>query len=288
MKSGSLLSLLLPALLAASADGAVSATGLEVYYTFDAGTTTATSVTDQWTGDGNADNSGRTALSSFSSGAKFGNALDVSTVNGTPRASTSDAATINSTYLPGTGDYTLSFWYRQGATNNNRIFSAGGRANDASNDDGLQLYLTSTNGLELAYHDPSAAGTTRDSFSVASGSHTATFDGAAWNHLAIERNGTTLSLWVNGVNVGSTTLAAGYNIAVNTGTFFREPNFGPDAAVAGAAYDDLGIWHRALTPTEIAEIYNGGTGATIGSLVPEPSTALLGALGLLGLLRRRR
>ena len=44
-----------------------------------------------------------------------------------------------------------------------------------------------------------------------------------------------------------------------------------------------------LSDSEIAQIYNGGTGASIGSLIPEPSgAALFGSFGVLALLRRRR
>ena len=75
---------------------------------------------------------------------------------------------------------------------------------------------------------------------------------------------------------------------MNTGTYFREPNFGPDASVSGSAWDDAAIWHTALTDGEIAQIYNGGTGASIASLIPEPSAVLLGSLGILVLLHRRR
>ena len=55
--------------------------------------------------------------------------------------------------------------------------------------------------------------------------------------------------------------------------------------------DDVGVWNRVLTPGEVAGIWNGGAGAPIPQAVPEPSTILLAAFGLLGLalhsLRRR-
>lgn len=267
-----------------SARAAISATGLDVYYSFDSGTVSGTVVSDQWIEDGNADNVGRTSLATFSSGAKFGDALNVSTSAATPRATTADAATINASFLPGAGDYTLTFWYRQQAAGSNRIFGAGARGNNANNDDGLQLYMLNATGYELAVHDPSVGDTTRLSLTTGAAG---IYDGTSWNHFAVVRSGSLLGLWVNGSEIWTITLPAGYNIAVGSGTFFREAAFGPDAAVAGAAYDDTAIFKRALSGTEIGQIWNGGAGATIAALVPEPSSIVLGLLGTLALLRRR-
>jgi len=64
---------------------------------------------------------------------------------------------------------------------------------------------------------------------------------------------------------------------------------------AGARIDDIAIWDIALTPAQVTELYNGGTGKAanqlIGEDIPEPATmALLGlaACGLGGYIRRRR
>lgn len=260
---------------------AVLPANLEVYHSFDAAFVTATTLTDQQVDDGNADNAARTALTTFNAGAKFGDALDVSTVAKTPRAVSAAAGVINSTWMPGSGDYTLAFWYRQGAPGANRIFDAGARADDINNDDGLQLSLNADNSFQIAYHDPAQSTVTRATFAIPAANHSALFNGTAWNHLAIIRSGTNLSLWVNGVNAGATTLPANYNIAVNTATYYREPNFGPDQdTVAGAAMDDLGIWHRALSTSEIGQLWNGGSGATILSVLNQTDPVIGGATSL--------
>jgi uncharacterized protein (TIGR03382 family) len=275
------------ALLVASvtaARAAISATGLEVYYSYDAGTVSSTVVTDQWTADGNTDNVGRNTLTTFASGAKFGEAINVTSIDSTPRSAT-DAATINGSFMPGTGDYTLTFWYRQQAAGSNRIFGAGARGDDANNDDGLQLFMLGATGYELAVHDPAVADTNRLKLTTGAAG---IFDGTTWNHFAIIRDGTGLSLWVNGSEIGSGTLPDGYNIAVGSETYFREAAFGPNGSVTGAAYDDAAIFKRALSGSEIGQIWNGGTGGAIGSLVPEPSSAAVGMLVVAALFRRRR
>ena len=215
----------------------VSSAGLEVHYTYEASTVVSNTVNDQWTIDG-SDNVARTGLVTFTSGAKFGDALDVSTLAKTPRTASAVSTLINSNYMPGTGDYTLTFWYRQTPSTGtqNRIFNAGARASDANNDDGFQIYKLSANTIEVAFHDPALGTTTRDMF-VSSG--TGIFDGATWNHITLVRSGTSLRLWLNGVDVGGTTLAVGYNIAVNTNTSNREPCFGPDTNITNAALDAL-------------------------------------------------
>ncbi len=108
------------------------------------------------------------------------------------------------------------------------------------------------------------------------------------------RTGDSLRLWINGADTAGLALTPNANIAVNTATWFRQPNFGPDQdTVTRAAYDDTAIWKRALTAAEVAQIYNGGTGATIASLtaVPEPSTyglTVAGAFVASAVFRRRR
>jgi len=55
--------------------------------------------------------------------------------------------------------------------------------------------------------------------------------------------------------------------------------------------DDMAIWGRPLSTSEVDLIYNNGTGTPISLLVPEPSTIALlvtGALGLLAYAWRRR
>lgn len=267
--------------------GVVSSTGLELYYSYDSGTVSSTTVTDQWTTDGNADNISRGSLATTAG--KFGDANNVSntTTAQTPRVGTGDANIINASWMPGTSDYTLTFWSRQDSPSGNRLWGAGSRGNDANNDDGLQLYLIGSGVIEVAYHDPSIGSNTRDSFLT--GAAAGTWDGSTWNHIALVRNGTDLDLWVNGSNVGGSTLSAGYDISVGTGTWFREAAFGPDATVGNAAVDDAAIFKRALSNAELAELWNGGTGQTVAlAMVPEPSSAALLGLGGLALILRRR
>lgn len=95
-----------------------------------------------------------------------------------------------------------------------------------------------------------------------------------WVHLAVVKDGDTIQTYYNGVADASVTFTEDF---VNTTPFF----IGGDNGGRGIEYfrgfiDDVRIYNSALTPTEVA------------SLIPEPSTSLLGALAFGCLFVRRK
>lgn len=97
---------------------------------------------------------------------------------------------------PGSGDFTIEFWYNTPVTPAGYInlFSYGPTGNN------LRLFLYTTNSFTLF---------TGSTLNITSTSNVNIVN--AWNHIAVVRSGTTLTLYVNGVNVGSATGAAIYN-----------------------------------------------------------------------------
>ncbi len=109
-----------------------------------------------------------------------------------------------------------------------------------------------------------------------------------WQHVtqvfSSDGTNTTLSLYLNGSFVGSRTSTA---VNFNSLLFGRERN-SPDPTGDrdwDGMIDEIGIWSRSLSGSEVTELYNLGVN---GTAIPEPRAALLGGLGLLALLRRRR
>ncbi len=100
-----------------------------------------------------------------------------------------------------------------------------------------------------------------------------------WHHIAYTANATAevTQLYIDGALAGTTTTPAFAFPTFNNFEVGRLGRSSPTDAFAGSV-DDLRIYDTVLTGSEIAAL----------AAVPEPSAALLGGLGLLGLLRRRR
>jgi len=79
---------------------------------------------------------------------------------------------------------------------------------------------------------------------------------ANWYHFVATLSGTSLTLYANGVAQTPATIA---------GSFAAASNFtiGTDENVTGfvnGTVDEVGIWSRALTPSEVVQLYNSGGG----------------------------
>jgi hypothetical protein len=107
---------------------------------------------------------------------------------------------------PGSGDFTIEFWYYTSTTPSNYInlFSYN------STGDALRLFLYTTNALQLW------TGATQTIVS-ANDVHVAN----RWNHVAIARVGTTITMYMNGTSIGTATNSTNYvgnlNIAFESG-----------------------------------------------------------------------
>lgn len=106
-----------------------------------------------------------------------------------------------------------------------------------------------------------------------------------WYYVTVTFDGSTLSLFVNGENDGSSSKT--YNTQLNDyGLMIGDspPNDGWHENFYGYL-DDIRIYDRALTANEVAQIYAYENNPTV---VPEPSSILLLGFGLIGVALARR
>ena len=138
---------------------------------------------------------------------------------------------------------TLAFWIRgpQTQTQYSRIVEKGSNTNfyiangrSAANDGKLSFVGTS-NGVPYAETG-------------------VILDGVTWHHVVSTASGTTLKMYVDGLEVSSVTLISW----TNTGT----DNFNIGSNNSGGGFfgqfemDDLGYWNRALSAAEVLAFYN--------------------------------
>lgn len=193
--------------------------------------------------------------------ASFGTSADFSggkfDVNTTGSATIASLLTKNGTGAP-TGTYTLMAWINSDA-NNDRFFLGSGSADN--------------NGWKWGINNQQAFVTAGIQQGLGGGSNIST---TGWQHVAFSYNNGVGNFYLNG-NLTGTVNYLNYNEdgAGSITSIGARPVTGSEAF--DGQLDELKIFNTALTVAEI------GVAA-----VPEPSAALLGGLGLLALLRRRR
>ncbi|MBS1793246.1 MAG: carboxypeptidase regulatory-like domain-containing protein [Acidobacteria bacterium] len=149
----------------------------------------------------------------------------------------------------GTGDFTIDFWER--SSNSSRRMNAVSLLpnyplsnlvfdfNDPDNtpSPGLWVYWNSSGGNAII---TGAAGQ---------------FTNGEWHHIALTRNGTILILYVDGVAAGS----AAYSEPINLSSVSNYIGGGNGSAMWDGLLDEVEIFNRGLSPTEIQAIYNAGS-----------------------------
>lgn len=96
-------------------------------------------------------------------------------------------------------------------------------------------------------------------------------DGALHHIVALTDTNGTGQLWIDGVKAAETTAApvigdSSFNLLIG-----GNPDSNPLRTWSGTL-DDVAIWNRPITPSEIGQIYDGGDGRSIQSLINDPDT----------------
>jgi len=164
---------------------------------------------------------------------KIGNAYDFDGISGN--------VIIPSNLLPiGTSNFTISLWMYH---------------------DGTGFQVSFGNGISNNFNALNSPGGTENWFYFGDTNvHTSTGAGAgAWYHMVYVRNGTTGgNFYINNFTKGE----AGSSANILNGTFYIGSNGGD---YFNGKIDELAIWNRVLTQSEISDLYNGGDGLTYTS-----------------------
>lgn len=103
-----------------------------------------------------------------------------------------------------------------------------------------------------------------------------------WYHLVCTYDGSNLNLYLNGSLLGGPTAATGNGSSAVTGDYYSMGRAFQDSQLEwwfSGMEDEVGIWSRALTATEVATLYNSGSGLQYpfaSSATVMPRKALLG------------
>lgn len=179
--------------------------------------------------------------------AKFGQAINLDGVDqfieitGVPGA----------TFSPASGNITIAAWFSTpGFNTSNQTLIGKGEGNAWR-----VARKTTNNGLYYAGGSGDAVSTVNVN------------DGNLHHVVAVTEDGVTTRLWIDGVLA----VAGGVpSLEQNVATMMMIGN-NPDQTNREwkGIIDDVAIWDRVLSPSEIAQIWNGGTGATISDLTED-------------------
>lgn len=96
--------------------------------------------------------------------------------------------------------------------------------------------------------------------------YTVTLATTTWNHLVFTYNGSVVSGYVNGSLVATTTSSGDGSSGIGTTLFIGAPSNSYYSGAydwSNAIIDEVGYWSKALTQTEVTDLYNGGSGQTM-------------------------
>ena len=145
------------------------------------------------------------------------------------------------------GDFTVSAWIKS-------------ESNGGAEGSGIVLYTTSESegdwvlaldGVEITFYGRTTGG----SWARSNGGAIST---GTWYHVVGRRSGGTRTIWINGVSQTLTTPGTSTGWGQQNfclGVFYPDPTWSFDGLV-----DMVGVWSRAISNAEVAELYNSGTG----------------------------
>lgn len=184
----------------------------------------------------------------------------------------------SSQYLEGSASNTLSAstglsvggWFRNNTDIGQVVFMSKWAT---SGDNGEWLIYGSSNTFHFALSTDGTYNATYDIFDD-------TFDDGSWHFVVGTWNGSTMTLYVDGVSIDTQAIGT----VKNDGTAPIQMGYDPfgSGVEADATMDELFVYNRALTAGEVTAMYNGGSGFSYGSsatyFLPTATASVLGGV----------
>jgi len=143
-------------------------------------------------------------------------------------------------------DFSFTAWFNlDGSPSNESLMGAG--SGTTSN----RVWVAINNSTSIRI----GVGTAFDDFTVS----TLTTNGTQWYHLAATISGTTATLYLDGSSVGTATCNSPTSTAFNDlrlGALNGTGSFGGNTNPFGGYLDEMSLFNRAITSTEVSNIYN--------------------------------
>lgn len=187
--------------------------------------------------------------------AKVNNGADFGTSN-----STKWLRVANNLGITG-GNISIALWVKLNTEIGSGIYTfLEQNSNTNQNSYAIQYeYNGGTRRIQFQRKNSGSAGTVTDSYNFTMGTTT-------WYHLVLTYDGTNLRGYKDG------TLITGPTAASGTGSGGRTDNVSiatenNDLQISSSIQDETGIWSKALSTTEITDLYNGGAGQTMDDIL---------------------
>ena len=104
----------------------------------------------------------------------------------------------------------------------------------------------------------------------------ALFSPGTWYHLVTTLDSSYLRLYINGLNVGNTSRASATAISSGTNTFTLGRLGTYNYGYWDGRMDEIGMWNRSLSDSEVKDLCNGGDGITYSEEEPEADCTFSG------------
>lgn len=163
-----------------------------------------------------------------------------------------------------TGDLSISAWINLDTDPSGNIYSIATKYRPADSNASFLFSVGEGNHLEMRISSDCSAATDKFvSFSPAT-------DGSTWYNVAVVYDASegAVYFYVDGSQQGDVQTSYPTSICDSAASFFIGA-YGNPTQYYNGKIDEVGVWNRVLTSTEIADIYNGGEGLPYPLTPPE-------------------